>query len=66
MACLAPSPRRYGASSAFPTLTGLVALAAGLAVVYGPANAPETPSKPCARHRDPPALWIPRGKLGPH
>jgi len=46
-----PSPRRYGASSAFPTLTGLVALAAGLAAVYGPANAPETPSKPCARHR---------------
>ncbi|MBJ4525157.1 hypothetical protein MRY24_24430, partial [Escherichia coli] len=36
-----PSPRRYGASSAFPTLTGLVALAAGLAAVYGPANAPE-------------------------
>lgn len=35
----------------FPTLTGLVALAAGLAAVYGPANAPETPSKPCARHR---------------
>ncbi|SPX19317.1 Uncharacterised protein [Escherichia coli] len=30
-----PSPRRYGASSAFPTLTGLVALAAGLAAVYG-------------------------------
>ncbi|EJD67133.1 hypothetical protein BB65665_12956 [Bacillus sp. 916] len=45
----------------------LVALAAGLAAVYGPANAPETPSKPCARHRGrPPALWIPRGTLGPH
>lgn len=38
-------------SAGLPTLTGLVALAAGLAAVYGPANAPETPSKPCARHR---------------